>query len=175
MGRTHSLGGHVWQLCKAHAWSRDALPFMLSFKQSISKQPRPVCPALRASRILTFICAQGRKGHREGISLPSPQPSPTEMVAGQGKGFPPPIVTATLSCGPCPASIQETEARGAVLLGLQGFPSEPAYLHSAPRQATWQQAGDVEATWPGCRDLMGHGHWEFPASRPYLVGSLYAM
>lgn len=57
---------------------RDAFLFMLSFKQSINKQPWPVCAALRASCILIFIGAQGRKGHREGNGLPSPQLSPPQ-------------------------------------------------------------------------------------------------
>lgn len=57
-----------------------------------------------------------------------------------------------------------------------GFPCRTSLSPlSALGQATWQQAGDVEATWLDCRELMVHGHWEFPASRPYLAGSVYAV
>lgn len=115
----HSLNGHVAIASKVQdarliPESRDAFLFMSSFKQSISMQPWPVCAVPRASFMLTFTCAQDRKDYREGNGLPGPPDLPTpEMVAGQGREFPPSVVIATLSCGPHPAGLQETEARGA--------------------------------------------------------------
>lgn len=57
----------------------------------------------------------GQKGLQRGKqSAWTPRPThPRDGGPGQGRGFPPSVVIATLSCGPHPAGLQETEARGA--------------------------------------------------------------
>lgn len=75
----HSLSGRVAVASKVQdarlvPGSRDAFLFLSSIKQSIHKQPWPLCSSEG------FLCApnhlcQGRKDQR-GSGLPGPQPSP---------------------------------------------------------------------------------------------------